>query len=99
MNTVAKIVEPIKKSQETERIILFGSYANGTQTDLSDIDLAVIQRTDLSYHQRLKALRLTLRNTIPVDLFVFTPEEFENSKDSNPFIKEIVTQGKVLYEK
>lgn len=99
MNTVAKIVSAIKKSHDTEKIILFGSYAKGTQTNASDIDLAVIQKTKLTYHQRLKSFRMNLRNTIPVDLFVFTPEEFEEAKNTNPLIKEIDKQGEILYEK
>jgi len=99
MNTVAKIVSAIKKSHDTEKIVLFGSYAKGTQTNASDIDLAVIQNTNLPYHERLKAFRLNLRNTIPVDLFVFTPEEFDSVKKTNPFVNQIFTQGKVLYEK
>jgi len=37
-----KIVKEISKSKHVKAIYLFGSYANGKQTPLSDIDICVI---------------------------------------------------------
>ena len=39
---VRKVVEDIKKNEKVVAIILFGSWAKGRVTPLSDIDLAVI---------------------------------------------------------
>ena len=36
---------------------------------------------------------------IPVEPLGYTPEEFEEMKGKNPFIKEIVRRGKVLFRK
>lgn len=85
------------RSYQPERIILFGSYAYGQPQEDSDVDLLVIKKTTDHFHERQKKARLLLKSTIPVDIFVFTPEEFEEAKQSNPFIKEAVEMGKIVY--
>lgn len=46
------IVSRIASKFNPDRIILFGSYASSTPNDNSDIDLLVIQDTDLPRHKR-----------------------------------------------
>ncbi len=41
-----KIVANLKKNYRPEKIILFGSYGDGTFTKDSDIDLLIIKNTD-----------------------------------------------------
>ena len=40
--SIDKFVEEIKKKYNVTAIILFGSYAKGTENENSDIDIAVI---------------------------------------------------------
>ena len=42
LNSINKFIKEIRKHYNITSIILFGSYAKGTQTDTSDIDIAVI---------------------------------------------------------
>ena len=42
MESVEKYVEVVKKKYKVEAIILFGSYAKGTNHEDSDIDIAVV---------------------------------------------------------
>ena len=46
---IKKITEQIIKGYNPEKIILFGSCANGKQNSASDIDLAVIKKTKVGF--------------------------------------------------
>jgi len=46
------IVNRIVAKFNPDKIILFGSYAAGTPNDDSDLDLLIIQDTDLPPHRR-----------------------------------------------
>ena len=94
---VDQIVEKLKK-YEPEKIILFGSQADGTANKDSDYDIAIIKDTNKSYRERLIDVRSLVRMTTPIDFFVFTQSEIDKHKNSNPMIKEIMTRGKVMYE-
>lgn len=93
---VQLIIEQLKAYQP-EKIILFGSHAYGKPGEDSDVDIAIIKKTNDSFHERQKKARLLLRTTTAVDIFVFTPEEFERAKESNLFVKEIAAKGQVVY--
>lgn len=84
-----------------EKIILFGSYAYGRPTPDSDVDLLVILETDASATERYLAVsRLLYPRPFPVDILVRTPEEIEQALDTGDFfVREITTQGRVLYER
>src|SRR3989344_2391765 len=93
---VAQIINQIKV-YEPEKIILFGSYAHGKPAKDSDIDLILIKNTKEPFNQRLKKIRMLLRTTTPVDVFVFTPQEFKEGEKTNPFIAEVSKTGKIVY--
>ena len=42
LNSINKFIKEIKKHYNITTIILFGSYAKGTENEDSDIDIAVI---------------------------------------------------------
>ena len=82
-----------------ERVILFGSYARGTPTVDSDVDLLVILPFQGKAAQKSAEIRLKLRPAFPVDLLVRTPEKVrERVALGDGFIQEILEEGKVLYE-
>ena len=80
MNSVVRTIINQLKSYKPDRIILFGSYASGNPTRESDADLVVIKKTNQSFLERQKQVHLLLRTTTPVDIFIFTPDEFEKAK-------------------
>jgi len=66
----------------------------------SDIDLVIVQRTELPFLQRIRAARRLLRPRVATDIFVYTPQEFEHlCKERLFFQEEILGKGKVLYER
>lgn len=97
MHPVVKVIVEQLKLYNPERIILFGSYASGKPTKNSDVDLVVIKKTDLPFLERQKQVHMLLRTMTPVDVFVFTPEEFEKGKHTNLFLKEAAETGKIIY--
>ncbi|WP_187329476.1 nucleotidyltransferase domain-containing protein [Halomicronema hongdechloris] len=82
-----------------ERIILFGSYANGQPTEDSDVDLLVILPFE-GYPFRVASAILSATNPdFAVDVLARTPEQIEQRLAlGNDFIQEILEQGKVLHE-
>ncbi|BER91405.1 nucleotidyltransferase domain-containing protein [Atrimonas thermophila] len=97
---IARLVKVLVRRYQPEKIILFGSLARGKATEESDIDLLIIKKTkEPRIYRRSKALRGIPRK-VPLDVLILTPEEvkFLEEKQS-PFIREITTQGKTLYER
>lgn len=82
-----------------DQIILFGSHAYGTLNADSDVDLLVVMPTRNSLDQALK-IRLAVPAPFPVDLLVRTLETLKwRLEEGDCFLREIVSRGKVLYEK
>ena len=104
-NILNQIVESLKAA-DPYKIILFGSYAKGTATKDSDIDLMVILDNDfVSSNSREKSNRncavLNLVDHIcPMDLFIYSKAEYKKRKKRGSFlIYEIERTGKTIYEK
>lgn len=86
------------KLYRPEKVILFGSGAKGTFQKTSDLDILVIKRTNEPFWERQKKLASLISGDFDVDAFVMTPEEVERAlKAYQPFVYDIITQGKVIY--
>jgi predicted nucleotidyltransferase len=90
------------------KVILFGSYAKGTQSDNSDIDLLVVTNDNFvfeSFAQKMETkLKIAnalfpLREYADIDLIVHTKPMYEKfiQLDSG-FKKEILSSGTIIYE-
>ena len=81
-----------------QQVILFGSYANGTPTVESDVDLLVVMPLEGRCVDESVKIRLSLSPKFPVDLLVRTPETInERILQGDMFLKDIMENGKVLY--
>lgn len=100
-NKISEIALGIATKFNPHKIILFGSYANGTQEEDSDIDLLIIQDTDLPIQQRGYDIRMSLIGSkMPFDILVYTNLEFEQEKDnSSSFLNSAIKNSKLLYER
>ena len=96
---IRHLSERIAREFHPASIILFGSYAYGTPTDDSDVDLLVILPfKGKPIHKALEIIR-KVRPSIPVDLLVRTPEQIEERIANNDwFLREIISKGRKLYE-
>ena len=98
--TIDAIVKGIVQGFSPEKIVLFGSYANGNPTPDSDLDLLVVMDSDLPRHKRAAPLMLMFRPALcAMDILVYTHEEVaEWNGTVNHIITEVLNSGKVVYE-
>lgn len=72
---------------------LFGSLAAQTTTPWSDLDLVVVKPSDLPFIERPREFFDLSDLGIPIDLLVYTPEEFANLRQSDsPFWRQFEQQ-------
>jgi len=98
---INEVIHRITINYNPESIILFGSYACGNPNIDSDLDLLIVKQTELPRHQRTSEVRKYLYGMmIPMDLLVYTPNEFEDEKNQKySFLNSIISNSKVLYER
>lgn len=96
-----EIVDRIVEVADPEKIILFGSYANGTATEDSDVDLLVVRNTAERFYRRHVPIRLALMDfDSPFDILVQTPEEFNTAKNVSWTVQsDIERTGRLVYER
>ena len=89
------------KGIKNYRIILFGSALNGTYSNESDIDIAIISDDfkNKSITERAVMIsdiefQLTKKYLVPLDIMKLTVDEYENE---TRMIASYVKEGKVLY--
>ena len=82
------------------QVVLFGSYAYGTPTVYSDVDLLVVMEVPKSETRRLAAeIQERIPERFRLDLLVRSPEEIAYRLSHNDwFLREISEKGIVLYE-
>ncbi|MGH7729020.1 MAG: nucleotidyltransferase domain-containing protein [Vulcanimicrobiaceae bacterium] len=78
---------------DVEGILVFGSYARGEVGPTSDLDLIVIQRSELPQMLRTFELYPKLRIGVAFDAIVYTPEEFERLRESRAFVAQAMREG------
>ena len=99
MNAIEDVGLRIGLQFNPERVILFGSHAEGRAGVDSDVDLLVIMPTKRDPVDESVAIRLAIRPPFPVDLLVRTPESIERRLAiGDPFISGILQHGKLLYD-
>lgn len=98
---IRQAAQKIVDAVHPEKIILFGSYAYGTPNDDSDVDLFVVMESNQSIRARtIQLSEILYPRPFPVDILTRTPAELkERLEIGDCFFKEIVTKGKVLYER
>lgn len=100
-NELKRVTELIIDKYDPNRIILFGSLANGNVHEWSDIDLAVVKNTSKSFIHRIGDLLKLIRPHVGLNIVVYTPNEVAEMEKSNHYfwVDEILKKGKALYER
>jgi len=96
---IERITSRIAREYAPLVVGLFGSYAVGTPTEDSDLDLYVIKESVDPPLTRVRAVRRMLFGVLhPLDIHVFTPEEFEEEVyETLSFAWVIARQSRVYY--
>ncbi len=94
-----EMVRRIRRAGNPQRIVLFGSRARGDAHPGSDLDLLVIEETDLPRHRRaIRYLRALLGLFPAKDVVVYTPAEVaEWASVPNAFVTTALREGRILY--
>ena len=100
-DTIQEAVRLLAEQSAVQRVILFGSYAKGTEREDSDLDFLVIECGLKSRREEMVRLRASLRPLgVPVDVMVADAEQFELWKDQpGTALFEAAQHGQVVYER
>ena len=81
-----------KNNIKIEQAVLFGSYAQGTFNDWSDIDLAIVSKAFQGERFRDRAIirRIKLKISSDLEPIPYNPADFSTD---NPFVKKILETG------
>ena len=95
------MVEILIREYEPEKLILFGSAAQGELHEWSDLDLVVIKRTDKPLLERIEEVLRLVRPKVGLDVLVYTPAELDSLVDERRVfvLDEIIYKGAVAYER
>jgi uncharacterized protein len=99
MRVIRRFARRVAEHFRPEKIILFGSHAYGAPHDDSDVDILVVMA---ARNQIDQACRIddAFDPPFPLDLIVRTPKNLAGRlAEGDSFMGEIMTKGKVLYEK
>ena len=99
MKEIREFSRCIAREFRPERVVLFGSYATGSATEDSDVDLLVVlPHRGEAVHKSVE-IRRKLRPHFPLDILVRTPEKVrQRLAMGDTFMRDILENGKVLYE-
>ena len=94
------VVNQIVTNYNPEKILIFGSYAQDTATEISDLDLLIIKDTDLPQNKRNYEVRKLLKGVLfPIDILVYTPKEIELFRNEKfTFLYQALKTTKIVYD-
>jgi len=96
---IVEFSRAVARQFRPQKIILFGSYAYGSPTGDSDVDLLVIMPFDRKRGRKSLEIRRRIPASFPLDLIVRTPEFIaQRLAWGDCFTQEILAKGQVLYE-
>lgn len=90
-------------SSNVYKILLFGSYARGENTEESDVDIMILMDCPADEIKRLRkdfskaASRIGLKHDLLLAVLLRNKDEFKDKQEYSPFYKNIVAEGVELY--
>jgi predicted nucleotidyltransferase len=96
--TLRNYVLDVKKTMPIERVFLFGSYANGSPDEWSDVDVCFffehfVEKNSIEVGMKLLDVAYKYLPEIVIEPHSFLTKELEND---NPFVKEILRTGREI---
>lgn len=90
---VDKYIAIVKENYDVVAIILFGSYAKGTEHEDSDIDIAIVTndiKTD-KFDEEVNLTLLRRKIDLRIEPHIIKVEDYEN--EETPFVVEVKNTG------
>jgi predicted nucleotidyltransferase len=98
LEAIDSITDQLVRKYKAQKVILFGSAAKGRLNPDSDLDFLVIKDDKENFHARIAKLYKLINKDVPADFLVYTPSELaQRIKLGDPFIQQILREGRVLY--
>lgn len=99
LKDIQALADEIARDFHPDKIILFGSYAYGTATPDSDVDLLVVMPHEAKAVDQAIKIRRSLRSAFALDLIVRDPQTLRQRIEwGDFFLREATAKGVVLYE-
>src|SRR5437867_8423741 len=99
MSVIRCFARRVAEQFQPNKIILFGSHAYGRPHADSDVDILVVMPARNEIDQSIR-IRWAVPAPFPMDLLVRTPRNLQwRLEEGDWFLREVVSRGKVLYEK
>lgn len=99
MRVIRRFARQVAERIQPEKIILFGSHPYGAPHAVSDVDILVIMPAHNELDQAAK-IACQVQAPFAEDLIVLKPRNVKwRLLEGDSFLTEIMTKGKVLYEK
>jgi len=89
---IRQVSDETARRFQPKRIILFGSYAYGTPTEDSDVDLLVVLPFESRAAKKSTEIQMAVHVRFPVDLITITPERLRAEIERGDFFLREVTQ-------
>jgi len=101
ISIVKDYLQNLEGKINVKKVILFGSAARGKMHRDSDIDLIILSPDfkKMEFMERLillSRLREGMKKSAPMDIFGYTPEEFEKLSKESVVLKEAKKEGRVI---
>lgn len=93
IDIVNRYIEIVSKNYDVIAIILFGSYAKGTQREDSDIDIAIVTddiKTD-KFDEEVNLMQLRNNIDYRIEPHIISGSDYKN--DETPFVLEVKNTG------
>ena len=100
MQDIKRYCDAIAAAFKPQKIILFGSYAYGSPTEDSDVDvLVVMPKSRRATMDTAVKMRLHVPASFPMDIVVKGEGEVERRlRDRDLFMQQITREGRMMYE-
>jgi predicted nucleotidyltransferase len=99
LDDIREIVQQIVERFRPQKVILFGSYAQGKPTKDSDVDLLVVMETNEQALHAAARISVAIDHPFPLDILVFRPSELKASLErKGVFATEVMVKGLVLHK-
>ncbi len=84
---------------KVRKVILTGSWANGSYLEDSDVDLVVVSDyfADMPLPRRLVYLQKHWKSRLPLEAFAYTTTEFQDLAKKSSYVKDAIRHGIILF--
>ncbi len=85
----------LSKKIKVQQMILYGSRARGDYLKYSDVDVIVVSGAfkTIPFLERIYQTSKSWKWDLPLEVFCYTPEEFETKQKESGYMKMILKEG------